>query len=832
MSSVGPIIPPYFNGVIYNPNQYQSGSTPITLSYANVHYLQRVGNPISVATTTTFSGTTNATSATTGTVIISGGLGITKDIFTSGSILTTTTTLSLTNSNRITMQTGDLVLIGNAIGGAYVDNAVLVGTRLSVGIASVGNYNIMYGSTICNTPGSALGASNVFIGTQICAGGVAQNGCARNVIIGQSSNVNIVNGTAATLTSGTDNTIIGTASSTGLGTGSNNTVIGSGSGGNLSSASNCGAFGVNAGGASSAVTLATTDNVYVYGNNSVISHNLSLAATGAINVSPGCTTLNFLNTNTCSVGFNMLGSVTGKVMIGLAATPANAGDVDFYSNIGATNMLRMGSYNATAGGTTTGTNIRGSNVFIADGGSTTIVRIQTAVSATGNMINMGHITNTSTIGINTVQLNLNSPTIDNTTATSSLFATPTTINFAAGASVAYTIGNASATAIIQATTLNLNAATIDNTAATLSLFATPTNITLGATVTGTLTLGNTSGTITNSFTTLNLNGATISSNAATLGLFASVATLNIGASSTTVSIGSSATTCNFGTGPAKIQVVSATLTLGTNPTNVNIATSGTNVTIGNTGGVSTVVINGITTSIQVAPLGAATVSIGDATSNVRTSSISLNTGVVKCNNTSITTVSLWDTNATTLTIGNAATSLSIGKPFSNTTSQSITTAPGSLNTSRAPLQLPNLFSGNWGTNGSASVPIYGAGYQTFSVIPGGTSGNSSLPIYMYKIGNMVTLTITGDNWANGTLGVTTFNLSAYPEIYSQTALTQNLYGLNNSVSGPLLAQLSVTGSLTIGPVASGIQTTYLNSGTSSFPSFCFSYMCKTTSGGY
>lgn len=50
---------PYFSGIIYNSNQFANVNGYVTLAYANNQYLARVGNPTSVALSTTFNGYLN-----------------------------------------------------------------------------------------------------------------------------------------------------------------------------------------------------------------------------------------------------------------------------------------------------------------------------------------------------------------------------------------------------------------------------------------------------------------------------------------------------------------------------------------------------------------------------------------------------------------------------------------------------------------------------------------------------------------------------------------------------------------------------------------------------
>ena len=47
---------PWYNGIIYNPAFFTANTDTITIAYANATYLRRIGNPTSIATLTTFTG--------------------------------------------------------------------------------------------------------------------------------------------------------------------------------------------------------------------------------------------------------------------------------------------------------------------------------------------------------------------------------------------------------------------------------------------------------------------------------------------------------------------------------------------------------------------------------------------------------------------------------------------------------------------------------------------------------------------------------------------------------------------------------------------------------
>ncbi len=88
MSSIDP---PSFSTNIFNTEAFGEQSGYITLAYANKTYYKNSGGsifgPVSIGTLNAsgivqFSNSTNATSKTTGSLVVTGGVGIGGDLFT------------------------------------------------------------------------------------------------------------------------------------------------------------------------------------------------------------------------------------------------------------------------------------------------------------------------------------------------------------------------------------------------------------------------------------------------------------------------------------------------------------------------------------------------------------------------------------------------------------------------------------------------------------------------------------------------------------------------------------------------------------------------------
>jgi len=217
-------IPPSISatgGVQYNESFFTSSSNPISLLYGNTNYLQRVGNPISVASNTTFKGslsTQNLSPITTNTYSIGNSSDYYNNIYCN-TINWPNNTGSIQTPNRYILSTADyynqnsnlfmnisvpsITTAQNNIGLNALaaissgNNNTAVGTS-SFGGISTGTYNVGLGIFSGLTLGSDLTASY-------------------NTCLGSLSGY---------LVNGNNNLLLGYNSGTSLGTGSNNVCIG------------------------------------------------------------------------------------------------------------------------------------------------------------------------------------------------------------------------------------------------------------------------------------------------------------------------------------------------------------------------------------------------------------------------------------------------------------------------------------------------------------------------------------------------------------------------------------------------------------------------------
>ena len=266
-----------------------------------------------------------------------------------------------------------------------------------------------------------------------------------------------------------------------------------------------------------------------------------------------------------------------------------------------------------------------------------------------------------------------------TAGTANLFNTNATTLNIGGAATTLNIGGTSGTATINNATLSLpNATAINATGATANFSALTTGGGYGSTGTtldntgdiqaqGALTIQGTSdlnGDITSNGN-LTLNGGSITTSAGTANLFNSNATtLNIGGAATAVNIGAGTgtTTLNNNLAVNLVDNTSNALAIADgsyNFININTSTGANNISFGNTSTHPTYSFLGT---------GAATFS-GD---------INANSGTIATNQT---TGNLFNTNATTLNIGGAATTLALGA------------STGTATINNATLSLPNALVG-------------------------------------------------------------------------------------------------------------------------------------------
>ena len=144
--------PPAFITSIFNSQAYSGQSGFITLDYANKTYLKLVGGsifgPFSIGGTlnaggiVSFTNNTNATSKTTGALIINGGVGIGGDLYTSN-ISATNLTLNGSISGATTFSSSGIMTLSNSsISSSYSTGALVISGGVGIGGALNTNSNI------------------------------------------------------------------------------------------------------------------------------------------------------------------------------------------------------------------------------------------------------------------------------------------------------------------------------------------------------------------------------------------------------------------------------------------------------------------------------------------------------------------------------------------------------------------------------------------------------------------------------------------------------------------------------------------------------------------
>lgn len=189
--------PPAFFTSIFNSEAYSGQSGFITLDYANKTYLKLVGGsifgPLSIGGTlnaggiVSFTNNTNATSKTTGALIVNGGVGIGGDLYTSN-ISATNLTLTGSISGATTFSSsGIMTLSSTAISNATNNGALVVSGGVGVG----GNLNVggnlsgtnltlngsiagvtTFGSSGMMTVSNATASSSSSTGALVISGGI------------------------------------------------------------------------------------------------------------------------------------------------------------------------------------------------------------------------------------------------------------------------------------------------------------------------------------------------------------------------------------------------------------------------------------------------------------------------------------------------------------------------------------------------------------------------------------------------------------------------------------------------------------------------------------
>jgi hypothetical protein len=143
---------PWYNGIIYNPAFFTANTDTITIAYANATYLRRIGNPTSIATLTTF----------TGSVSIQGSLQF-VDATSMNSAYTGAGALmgSYTSANLTINGNGKITAISNGSGATLNLSQVLLNgnsagaTSINMNNNDITNGKVINGTSLLLNGGSA-----------------------------------------------------------------------------------------------------------------------------------------------------------------------------------------------------------------------------------------------------------------------------------------------------------------------------------------------------------------------------------------------------------------------------------------------------------------------------------------------------------------------------------------------------------------------------------------------------------------------------------------------------------------------------------------------------
>jgi hypothetical protein len=162
MSVNQPPNPPFFPNIYFNPDFYNTGSTNITLDYANTHYLSRTGVANSIASSTTFNGL----------LICNNGLTINSGVLTSINITnsSTVTTYELDSTkivNTGNLSTGSLSTSGNIICNELDSNKIVNSTSLQTNTLKVVSTSQFLADLDLYTTSNINNCNNIFVNTNL-----------------------------------------------------------------------------------------------------------------------------------------------------------------------------------------------------------------------------------------------------------------------------------------------------------------------------------------------------------------------------------------------------------------------------------------------------------------------------------------------------------------------------------------------------------------------------------------------------------------------------------------------------------------------------------------
>ena len=117
MSITTPPINNWYSGEVFNNTQWVSNTSSMTIAYANANYLKFPISQVSAENINLLNvlSTTDSTSTSTGALIISGGVGITKNLYVGGSTAITNATDSTSTSTGALKISGGVGIVAKKV---------------------------------------------------------------------------------------------------------------------------------------------------------------------------------------------------------------------------------------------------------------------------------------------------------------------------------------------------------------------------------------------------------------------------------------------------------------------------------------------------------------------------------------------------------------------------------------------------------------------------------------------------------------------------------------------------------------------------------------------
>jgi hypothetical protein len=702
-----------------------------------------------------FTNTTNSVSSSSGAVVISGGLGVAKDLWVGGDIYVdgAQTFINKTNissgDQTITLSTGSTASSGIANGAG-----LQIGTVASPWITWLydgsTNWVSSQGVKVTNTLTvvSTVTSTGTTYGAVQIAGGV---GIAKDVWIGGGLNLSGIGNIVASPSGSVTMNPAGAILISGLGT----------------------------------LTLGTGTQLTGFNSSNIIGNQSTqnlFTTTSQMNFATGATTVNI-----GSISTNSITTLNSPTIIGSSSTQN-------VFNSGATTVNAFGGASTINMGAGAGTINVGGTIASAQ-------PIVNLFNTTVGTINFGGAATSMVIGANAATIQINGSTVVGNNATQNLWNSgATNINLGGGTTGYFSVGAPSGTFIHNHAIVGTSQPTAYlwwTTATTVNAFGAANNITMGN-LGGTLTLNAT--TVTTTLTGIQLYCGTATINAYA---FTSATTVQIGSGNgqmilaNPTIIGSSGTQYLFNTIATSMYFAgSSTFIAVGSPTSGqgNIVFYNQQVTFGNPGGTLQMVAQSAntinlfnTTATTMNFAGAATaVSIG--AQNAAT--LTLSPGTVVGSNT---TQNLFNTVATTMNFAGAATTLTIGSGGTTVNLNGTITTPSISSSIATPSTTFNLINSTATTvnfaGAATTITVGAAGANTFTLNHGTLVGSQTTQNLFNSVAS--TLNIGGAG-TTVSIGATTGGLNinnptvggsqATVNLWNTTATTINLGGAATQVS--------------------------------------------------